>query len=141
MKAQFIYENMNFERGKDTRHSIGIGKRALIDKWFKKWAPDAKYIVNKDLHISVKRSLYLNYAPITSLPDNLTIEGALYLSGTLITSLPDNLNSKGGLYIRDTEITSLPDNLSVGLNLDIRNTEITSLPDNLRVGGKIYKDF
>jgi len=34
MRAKFVYENMRFERGKDPKSAMGIGKRALIKKWF-----------------------------------------------------------------------------------------------------------
>lgn len=111
----------NFERGQDPKHTICIGKRAQIDKWFKEWAPDADYSVDKDLHISVEEGLYFRNIRITSLPDNLSVEGYLNLENTQITSLPDNLSVKWSLYLR--------------------NTKITSLPDSLSVGGDIYKNF
>jgi len=122
MKAQYVFENMRFERGQDPKSSMGIGKRALIKKWF------------DDLDIS---------------PDEYTIDdklniflgGSLYLSNTKITSLPDNLSVERSLDLENSQITSLPDNLSVGGYLDLANTKITSLPDNLSVGGEIYKDF
>ncbi len=95
MKAQFIYENLDFERGIDPKHSIGIGKRALIDRWFEEWAPDAEYEVDANLNIEIKGGLNLNNTPITSLPDNLSVGGYLNLRNTQITSLPDNLNIEG----------------------------------------------
>jgi hypothetical protein len=61
MKAQFVYENLNFERGVDPKHSMGIGKKALIKKWFEKWAPDADYEIGPNLSISVGGYLYLSY--------------------------------------------------------------------------------
>lgn len=35
MKAQFVYENTNFERGRDPKSSMGIGLVALLDKKIK----------------------------------------------------------------------------------------------------------
>ena len=60
----------------------------------------------------------------------------LNISNTPITSLPDNLTVDGSLYLYNTPITSLPINLTVGGDLNLSNTKITSLPNNLRVGGK-----
>ena len=111
---------MNFEKGKDIKHTIGVGKRVLIDKWFAEWAPGTKYVINSDLSIEIEENLHLYNKPITSLPNNLNIVGYLDL--------------------RHTKITSLPDNLSVG-SLYIFHTKITSLPDDLKVDGGIYKDF
>ena len=48
MKAQTVYERLNFERGQDPKYSIGIGKKALIDKWFEKWARSEERRVGKE---------------------------------------------------------------------------------------------
>ena len=98
MKAQFIYERLNFERGQDPKYSIGIGKIALIKKWFDEWAPDKIYKIDKDLNIEVEGYLDLTNTNITSLPDNLKVGRSLYLKNTKITSLPDNLKVKGKIY-------------------------------------------
>ena len=121
MKAQLVRENINFERGRDPKQTIGVGKRAQIDQWFEKWAPNVEYVINPNLSIEVKGSLYFVNTQITSLPDNLSVERSLDLD--------------------DTKITSLPDNLRVGRNLYIEKTQITSLPDNLSVGREIFKKF
>ena len=141
MKAQLVRENINFERGQDPKHSIGIGKRALIDKWFEEWAPDAKYVINSDLSIDVQGHLDFSNTPVASLPDNLNVERGLDLDDTQISYLPDNLSVGRNLYIEKTQITSLPDNLSIRGSLYLRNTPINSLPDSLRIVGKIYKNF
>jgi hypothetical protein len=122
MKAKLVRENINFERGKDPKETMGLGQRTLIKKWFDSVGvnPD-EYTIDKDLNISVG--------------------GDLFLVGKQITKLPDNLSVGGWLDLRRTQITKLPDNLSVGGWLDLRDTQITELPDNLRVGRKIYKDF
>ena len=121
MKAQFVYENMDFERGQDPKETIGIGKKAQIDEWFEEWAPDAEYVINPDLSIEVKEGLYLRNTSVDFLPDNLNVGNWVDLSNTKMTHLPDNLNVRRWL--------------------DIRNTQITSLPDNLSVGDGIFKDF
>ena len=84
-----------------------------------------------------KGSLNLSGAPITSLPDNLTVNGELNLMNTKITSLPDNLTVTDGLYLNNTPITSLPNNLTVGDGLFLNKTKITQLPDNLTVNGPL----
>ena len=141
MRAKTVYESISFERGKDPKSVMGIGKRALIEKWFKTWAPNVKYTIDDNLNIYVRGDLWLRGAQITELPDNLRVGGSLDLAETQITKLPDNLRVGGDLYLEGTQITKLPDNLSVGGSLCLRGTPITELPDNLRVKGKIYKDF
>ena len=149
---------MNFERGIDPKHSMNIGKKAPIIKWFSDLGIDeSRYEILPDFSIkmggylnlsntqitslpdnlSVGGDLNLSNTPITTLPDNLTVGGWLDLSNTSITSLPDNLTVGGWLDLSNTPITSLPDNLSVGWNLNLSNTPITSLPDNLSVGGSL----
>ena len=129
-----LNESLNFERGVDPKHSMKIGKKALIIKWFSDLGIDeSRYEILPDLSIKVNGNLDLSNTQITSLPDNLTVEGWLDLSNTQITSLPDNLTVGGSLYSSNTQITSLPDNLTVEGWLDLNNTPITSLPDNLSV--------
>jgi hypothetical protein len=108
MKTQFV-------RAKDPKETIGIGKRALIKKWFDSVnvSPD-EYTIDKDLNISVEGSLDLIRTQITKLPNNLSVGGDLDLYGSDITELPDNLEVRGNLFLRGTQITSLPDSLSVG---------------------------
>ncbi|HPI81825.1 MAG TPA: hypothetical protein PK122_01130 [Candidatus Paceibacterota bacterium] len=133
-----LNESLNFERGLDPKHSMKIGKRGLIIKWFSDLGIDeSRYEILPDLSIKVNGNLDLSNTPITSLPDNLTIGGDLYLRNTQITSLPDNLTVGRWLDLNNTPITSLPDNLSVGGSLYLSNTSITSLPDNLTVGGNL----
>ena len=122
MRAKTVYENMRFERGQDPKTSMGIGKRALIKKWF------------DDLGVNPDEYTIDNHL-------NIKVGGSLNLENTQITSLPANLSVGEYLDLRNTQITSLPDNLSVGGSLDLENTKITFLPDNLSVRGKIYKDF
>ena len=122
MKARFVYESINFERGQDPMKTLGLGKRVQIEKWVD--ALDIRsdrYVINKDLSIIVNGDLFLRYTNITSLPDNLTVKGSLFLYNTNITSLPDNLTVNGFLNLKDTNISSLPDNLTIK--------------------GEIYKDF
>jgi len=121
MRAQTVYENIEFQRGRDPKRTLGIGRRVLIEKWFEEWAPEVEYEIDDNFDIYLKNDLILFDTNVTSLPNNLRIYGNLYLVNTLITSLPDNLEVEGWL--------------------DITNTKITSLPDDLEVVGKIYKDF
>ena len=131
-----------FERGKDPKSAMGIGKHALIKKWFDDLniSPD-RYTIDDNFNIFFKGHLDLENTLITSLPDNLSVGGPLFLLNSQITFLPNNLSVGGYLGLGNTPITSLPDNLLVGGWLDLRDTKITSLPDNLKVEGIIYKDF
>jgi hypothetical protein len=94
----------------------------------------------KEVTKPVIGDLNLGDTPITSLPDNLTVQGILDIEGTKITSLPDNLRVGGDLYLHYTKITSLPDNLRVGGDLNLRDTpnlDKDNLPSSLVVKGKI----
>ena len=145
MRARQVYESIHFTRTGDSKSSLGVGKKALIDQWFATWAPYVDYDVDEDFNIHVEEDLDLRNTRIEchSLPDtdNLSVKGYLDLTYTKITSLPNNLSVGRNLYLQRSRITSLPDNLRVRGHLDLRGTKITSLPDNLSVGGKIYKDF
>ena len=91
-----VRESINFERGLDPKHSMKIGKKALIIKWFSNLDIDeSRYEILPDLSIKVNGNLYLSNTQITSLPDNLTVEGNLDLNNTQITSLPPSLKVKG----------------------------------------------
>ena len=90
---------LEFTRSDNPLHTMGIGRRALIDKWFREAnISPGKYTVDKDFNIYVEGSLYLENTLITSLPDNLTVGGYLHLSNTQITSLPKSLKVKGEIY-------------------------------------------
>ena len=118
MKTQTVHENISFKRGRDPKQVLGIGKKAQIDNWFKKWAPGVEYEIDDNL--------------------NIYVDGYLDLDITDVTSLPDNLKIGRSLFLKNTKITSLPDNLKVGEDLNLTNTKITSLPDDLEVKGEIY---
>jgi len=126
MKAKFVFEAVNFQRGLDPKEALGVGKRAEIISWFKyiesKTDREISYEIDKDLNIFVWWGLHLYELPeIDSLPDNMTISG--------------NLNMEG------CNVKTLPKGFDVGGYLDIRQTKITSLPPDLKVKQTIFKDF
>ena len=91
-----LNESLNFERGLDPKHSMKIGKRGLIIKWFSDLGIDeSRYEILPDLSIKVNGNLDLSNTPITSLPGNLSVGRNLDLSNTQITSLPPSLKVKG----------------------------------------------
>ena len=135
MRAKFIYESLYFERGKEVKSSLKIGKRHQIEEWFSLYAPNAVYTIDENLNITVKGDLYCSFNNLTSLPDNLTVNGDLDCSHNNLTSLPDNLTVNGHLYCNNNNLTSLPDNLTVNRHLYCINNNLTSLPDNLTVKG------
>ena len=139
MKLNSQLKMKTFERGRSVIATLGLGKRALIKKWFDDLGIDPnKYVINDDLSIDYKSYLDLENTNITKLPDNLTVHSFLDLSNTNITKLPDNLTVKGYLNLTNTNITELPDNLIVNDSLYLSNTNITKLPDNLKVKDNIY---
>ena len=104
--------------GDDFKRKIGVGRIALIDKWFSDLGISSdRYTIDKNFNIHIQGYIdlrkYLRGTNITSLSDNLYVDGWLDLRGTNITSLPDNLNVNGNLYLSGSKITSLPDNLKV----------------------------
>ena len=130
-----------FERGGDPYRKLGVGKIALIKKWFNDLDISSdRYTIDKDFNINVGRNLFLRGSKITSFLDNLRVGGWLDLNGTNITSLPDNLSVGGSLFLSGTKITSLPNDLSVGGSLFLRGTNLTSLPNDLSVGRDIWLD-
>ena len=138
MRARFVNEN-TFERGRSVKATLGLGKRALIKKWFDDLGKSSnEYVINDDFSIDYKSDLYLENTNITELPDNLTVKGSLDLVNTKITKLPDNLKVNGYLSLANTNITKLPDNLTVNDGLYLDNTKVSRLPDNLNVKYDIY---
>ena len=130
-----------FERGRSVKVTLGLGKRALIKKWFDDLGKSSdKYVINDDFSIDYKSDLFLVNTNITKLPNNLTVNGWLDLRNTNITKLPDNLTVHGYLNLTNINITKLPDNLTVNGSLILTNTNITELPDNLTVYGNLYLD-
>ena len=112
MKARFVNEN-TFQRGRSVKATLGLGKRALIKKWFDDLGIDPnKYVINDDLGIDYKNNLFLNNTNITKLPDNLTVHGYLDLTNTNITKLPDNLTVKDDIWIsKHMKLTYVPKHL------------------------------
>ena len=124
MKAKLVKESLNEEyqeMNDNMFDDMDIGPRSIIEKWFKKWAPDNKYTIDDDLNIKVDDDLYLGSSKVTWMPDDLKVDGLLDLYGS--------------------KITKLPNGLKVGGYLDIINTKITELPNDLEVEGEICKDF
>ena len=68
MKAKFIYETLNFERGKDPKDAIGIGEITLKDRMIRKkfegseegkemFSPDwpiYNYIIDRENHVNLE---------------------------------------------------------------------------------------
>ena len=109
MKTKFVNEN-TFQRGRSVKATFGLGKRALIKKWFDDLGISSdKYVINDDFSINYKSDLYLPNTKITELPDNLIVHGYLYLTNTNITKLPDNLKVKGNILITiDMKLSYVP---------------------------------
>jgi hypothetical protein len=54
MRAKTVYENINFERGKDPKSVIGIGMESQIKEWFKASYPKEVYTLDNALIYSSK---------------------------------------------------------------------------------------
>ena len=117
MKAKKVYEFKRTRKqglSKQTEIGLTVYKRKEIEKWFKKYAPNAIYEIKDDLSVIVNGVLYLENTNITELPfENLTVNGFLNLDYSGIEELPDTLSISGSLYLEKTKITELPDNLNV----------------------------
>jgi hypothetical protein len=81
MRAKKVFENINFERGKEIKSSLSIGKRTKIIEWFEKYAPESDYTIDENLNIIVKGDLDCSNNNLTSIPDNLSVGVKLYCDG------------------------------------------------------------
>ena len=133
-------EDLRWER-KDPYSTLGIGRKAQIEEWFKTYAPDAKYTIDDDLNIKVRGNLHLEGTETTKLPERLSIAGWLDLDRSAIKEFPENLDIGGNLWLRDTGITELPEGLIIGGDLYLKGTSIKNLRSSLKIRGNIYKDF
>jgi hypothetical protein len=59
MKAKLISESLNFEKKNDPLVSLGVGQKALIEKWLDEMGV-TNYTINDDLTIDVKDSVNLD---------------------------------------------------------------------------------
>jgi hypothetical protein len=163
MKAQFVYENVNFERGLDPKSSIGIGLRSQIEKWMKKVKIDPEdYTIDENFNIvlftpenlvltntpwvdsytpfaaNAKVLSIYDYTKIDYIPENMTVYGGVFMAESKIASIPSTFKPLSYLDLRFWKGTSLPDNFTVGDNLDISGSLISSWPKKLTVGGDLF---
>jgi hypothetical protein len=84
--------------------------------------------------LAVKGHLCLNKCPITSLPEDLSVEYSLTLDSChALASLPKGLRTGWGLSIEESPISSLPEDLDVS-GLRLQNCpNLSSLPNGLKV--------
>ena len=130
---------LNFFKFLQDKKGIRVpGKVRLLD-------PD--YVIDVEDFEDKNGNVILNYMPVTSLPDNLTVKRRLSLASTSIKSLPNNLTVGGDLNLLeqgefievfvDTPIEVLPNNLTVRRDLILNYTKVNSLPADLKVGGDL----
>ena len=106
--------------------------------------PDEVRLVHDTNPIELNGSISLFDSPLTTLPDNLTVNGTLIISPK-IKSLPDNLTVTNILSISHMDTLSIPNNLNVG-SLEVYNRSITNqhTKDDIRAmieknGGTVNK--
>ena len=150
MKAKKVYEFINPKTDEyDLEDNIELGpnvfKRKKIEDWFKKWAPDADYDIDDDLHVNVFTSIDLSSTDIEHLPiENLTIQNSLILRYCEnLKSLPDNLTVVN-LFLSGSSITELPKNLKITNNLYVNQMTVDiKIPKDAEIQGivigKYYK--
>jgi len=69
MKAKLISENLhNFEKKSNSLSSLGIGKRALIEKWLDEMSV-SDYTINEDFTIDVEGTVDLFEMKIVKFPE------------------------------------------------------------------------
>jgi len=166
MKAQFVYEALDFERGMGPKDSLDIGLRSRINKWMKivEIAPE-DYTIDKNLNIILftPENLTLEKIPwnpnlpwdrqspqakslsiyddtnIDYIPENMTVYGGVFMTeNKKIDSIPSTFRPMSYMDLRLCTMTSLPDNLIIGGNLDISESLISSWPKKLTVGGDLF---
>ncbi len=138
---KLVREHIEFKQGGNPYNTLGIGKRALMEKWFKDWAPDVYYTIGDSYHIVVDDNLDLHLSPVTHLPDNLEVVGWLDLRNNPISILPNNLTVHKILAIEHTNITMIPDSLNANEIWINQGMKITNLPNDIyyNVSENIYR--
>jgi len=114
MKAQYVFENIEFERGIEPKEAMGIGRRALIEKWINS-VPDLKninkYKIDKDLIINVRGDVFLSRRKIIELPEYIQfgkVIGDFWISGNGLISLRGCPRIVTGYFsCTDNNLTSL----------------------------------
>jgi len=92
MKARFVSEAIDFERGKDPKAVMGIGTVELIYKWMEKTFPSfmPKYKINDDMSIDILDDFEVPDTEIVKFPEYVNFNncyGDFHVDYTKLESL------------------------------------------------------
>lgn len=150
MRARKVYESLDFERGRDPKEVMNIGKIQEIRNWLETFRLDGRseiiptdhgyeVVVNGGITFSKSgpNETYPN-TPTTFPMDTLKIIGSFYMDRSAFTNLPRVLQVTGNLDLSYYQGEELPEELEVGGNLDIEYTKHNLvMPNTAIVGGYV----
>jgi hypothetical protein len=94
-----VRESINFVRGKSSKESLGVGRRAEIHRFFDELDIDREdYTIDDNFGIYFKGNLDLDNSQIRELPSGLEVGGNLFLRGSKIEELPPDLKVGEEIY-------------------------------------------
>jgi len=119
--AEELDESQNFERRKDPKYSMEIGKRVLIEKWLKEYNLFEDSIINEDLTIDIPAKanlvVHLNKKGLENFPEYIQFRrthGGFDISDNKFTSLRgcpthvfETKNLRGSFKCFNNSLTSL----------------------------------
>lgn len=133
---KIVREYIEFERTNDPYYNMGIGKKAMIEKWLKDYGinPD-DYIIHDNLEIDIINDLYLVDKELTEFPEFIKfnhVYGGFYAAGNNWKSL------KGFPRIIEGDLQlSSPSHLSGLKGEKFSEEEIRNL---VKINGVIYNE-
>jgi hypothetical protein len=150
MRAKKIYESLDFERGKDPKDVMNLGKIREIKDWLEIFRLDGRSEIiptNRGYEVVVSGGItFSKFGPNEEYPDTpttfpmdtLKIIGSFYMDRSAFTNLPRVLQVTGNLDLSYYQGEELPEELEVGCNLDIEHVKNNLvIPNTAIVGGYV----
>lgn len=143
-------ESVSFERGKDPKEAMGIGKIKEIQRWLEYFHLDnrsniaksdgGKYLVYVQGGITFSNFTkdHMPDMPTNFPMDVLTIGGSFYMDRSDFTELPEQLTVNGVLDLSNYKGKSLPKKLFVERGLTLTNVKNPLIISSGQIDGKIY---
>lgn len=134
MRAKTVYENVNFERGKDPKAAMGLGRIRAVEKWLEYFELDSRSEIDvmSEKNITVLVHGGITFSKFGRNPDAPDMP---------ITFPMDGLHIEGSFYMDRSEFQELPKRLYVeGPTLDLTYYEGKNMPEKLFVNGDLILD-
>ena len=146
-----ITESLDFERGKDPKQIMGIGKIEEIRNWLEIFNLDGRAEIiptDRGYEVVVNGGItFSHFGPNPDVPDlpttfpmdTLKILGSFYMDRSAFTNLPRALQVTGNLDLSYYQGEELPEELEVGKILDIENTKHNLVIPNTAIVGEYVR--